>query len=118
MSRFPALGLLFALACHFNPAARANIEAAREVEERYPLRASAAGEDCLVLIIRTDRTLDDRTVEAIHYGTGERTAYPGGIQQFAIDKRFRAVLYRDADRGLWTYGSITREEAQSIETCR
>jgi hypothetical protein len=116
MSRLPAIGLLFALACDFNPTARASFESVRDIHERYSVRA--AGEDCLALLIRTDSAFDDRTVESIQYGTGDFTAYAGGVQQFMADRRFRAVVYKDTNDGLWTYGSITREEARSIETCR
>ena len=116
MSRFAAFGLLIALACDFHPPVPSNLEAVRDVQQRYSVRA--AGEDCLVLVIRTDSALDDRTVESIQYGTSDLTAYPGGVQQFVADKRLRAVVYEDANDGLWPYGSITREEARSIQACR
>lgn len=118
MSRFAAFGLFIALACDFHPAARASLDTVRKIRAGNSIRASAAGEDCLVLVIRTDSALDDRTVESIQYGTGDLTAYPGGVQQFVADKRFRAVVYEDANDGLWTYGSITREEARALQDCR
>jgi len=116
------LGVLITLTtCHYDPDARIAVEAAKTITRDYAsqqLKAYAAGADCLVLLIRTKRSFDDAAVETLHYGTGESTTYPGGLQQFAEDRKFRAVAYKDADGGLWTYGSITREEAHSMPVCR
>ncbi len=121
MSRFPFIGLLVTLAaCYFNPAVQQPIEAARKLDEKWkshPFRVEAAGNDCLVLLVRAESALDDAAVESIQYGT-DFTAYAGGIQQFVEDHRFRAAVYKDSNGGLWTYGSITREEARSMPTCR
>ena len=121
MIRSTAIGLLLMFtACDFDPAERAPIEAARQLEEKYAakaLRVSAAGDDCLVLLVRSNTAFDDATVESIQYGTNEFTAYAGGVQQFLEDHRFRAAVYIDTNRSLWTWGSVTRKEAQSLSPC-
>lgn len=114
-----ALLLTFA-GCYADPQLKIPVEAANALTRdyrRHELVARAAGTDCLVLLVRTRASLDDSTVETIHYGTGE-PPFPGGIQQFAEEREFRAVAYRDGGGGLWTYGSITREEAESMPVCR
>jgi len=122
MNRLPALGILILLlACEIHPAAERPVAAAHTLGQRYAtqkLQIHAAGDDCLILLIRTKTALDNTTVESIHYGTGEHRAYDGGIQQFAEDRGFRAVAYKDAEGGLWTYGAITRDEAKSMPICR
>lgn len=122
MKRLSALALLLAAAtCTYDPAATASIEAARTVTRDYArqeLQAFAAGTDCLVLLVRAAAALDDAAVETLHYGDGESTPYPGGLQQFAERRKFRAVAYQDSTGRLWTYGSITRQEAQSLPVCR
>lgn len=111
---------IVAFACgndHAEPA----IAAARAFTKRYEglnLKAHAAGTDCQVLLIASDTVLDSTTVESIQYGVGHANAYEGGADRFAEDRRFRAVVYRDRDNGLWTYGATTREEAASLPLCR
>jgi hypothetical protein len=122
MQRFARSALVLALlAC---PAERAGDAAAVAAaasftwqHTRHKLLASVAGSDCLVLLISTETTFDQDLVESIHYGTGGYDAF-GGVEQFARDHEFRAVVYRDASGGLWTYGATTREEARSISRCR
>lgn len=122
MKRLPVLGILLVFCtCELDPRTKIAIAAAGAFTKQYAkqrLIAAAAGQDCLVLLIRANDPLDDTTVEAIHYGTGDYKAYDGGAQQFAEDRKFRAVAYRDTNGGLWTYGAITRAEAQSIPICR
>ncbi|MDP9190198.1 MAG: hypothetical protein M3P06_00660 [Acidobacteriota bacterium] len=122
MRQLPVLGIfIMLLACDLNPAAKAPIAAAHAVTRQFAkqrLRAEAAGEDCMVLLIRTKTGFDDALVESIHYGVDEYDAYRGGIQHFAETKGFRAVVYRDASDGLWTYGSIALDEAKALPTCR
>jgi hypothetical protein len=121
MNRLLALSAILALCgCEYDPATKRSIDATNTVNRLYAaqnVQASAAGNDCMILFIRVDAPLDDSMVESIQYGTGERDAYEGGIQQFAEDRKFRAVAYKDAQGGLWTYGSITRDEARSMSTC-
>jgi hypothetical protein len=83
----------------------------------HKLHAAVAGSDCRVLLISIDATFDRDLVESIHYGTGDYYEF-GGVEQFAHDHEFRAVVYRDADGGLWTYGATTRDEARSLSRCR
>lgn len=122
MNQIPVFGILIALfACDFNPDAKIPIAAANTLEQHYmkqKLQIHAAGNDCLILLIRAEAVLNDATVESIHYGTGEYNSYDGGVQQYAEDRRFRAVAYRDADGRFWTYGAITRDEAKSMPICR
>lgn len=122
MKRLPLHGILIALmACNLNPGAKGSVAAAHAVPRHYAnqgLRADAAGDDCTVLLIRTKTGFDNAMVESIHYGIGEAGAYPGGIQQYAEAKGFRAVVYRDAAGDLWTYGSTTLDEARTMPTCR
>ncbi len=122
MNRLPALGLLGLLAaCNFNPAAKVSIDAANRLAAQCvkdKLEVRAAGDDCLVVLLRADLQLDDTTVESIHYGTGTLTSYSGGVQQFLEDEKFRAAVYTDADGQLWTYGSITKDEARALPACR
>ena len=122
MKRLPHIAVLIALlGCDFNPAADVPVAAAHTLAQRYTaqkLRIHAAGNDCRILFVRTKTTFDDATVESIHYGTSESGSYDGGIQQFAEDNRFRAVVYRDAAGGLWTYGATTHDEAREMRPCR
>jgi hypothetical protein len=52
----------------------------------------------------------------MQYGTGPYAAF-GGVEEFAQDRRFRAVVYRDAAERLWTYGATSRDEARSMPRC-
>lgn len=122
MKRLFVLSVLTALsACGFNPDAEMPVAAARTLTRQYAkqkLDADAAGTDCLILLVRTKKVVDHATIEAIHYGTGDYIAYDGGVQQYAEDRKFRAVVYRDSAGGLWTYGATTRDEAKSMPVCR
>ncbi len=111
---------LLLLACHAHRAGKEAIAAAdlftRQHEARQ-LRASVAGSDCRILLIRIGTGADDALVESIHYGTQPYDAF-GGVEQFAHDRGFRAVVYRDAAGNLRTYGATTRDEARSMPGCR
>jgi len=122
MRRFARSALVFALlACHVERTGEAAAVAAAlsftQQHASHKLHASVAGTDCGVLLITTETTLDHDLVESIHYGTGGYDAF-GGVEQFARDHDFRAVVYRDASGGLWTYGATTRDEARSLPRCR
>lgn len=84
---------------------------------KQKLHASVAGNDCRVFVISTETPLNDEVVESIQYGTGSYSAF-GGAEQFAHDRGLRAVVYRDSTGALWTYGATTRDEAQSMASCR
>jgi hypothetical protein len=108
------------LACNSRPAGNEAAAAANQFTRQHTnhkLHASVAGSDCHVLLISTDTQFDDGLVESIHYGTSGYDAF-GGVEQFAHDHEFRAVVYRDASGNLWTYGATTRDEARSISSCR
>jgi len=83
----------------------------------HKLHATVAGSDCRVLLISIETASDRHLVESIHYGTGGYEEF-GGVEQFAHDHEFRAVVYRDAGGALWTYGATTRDEARSLSRCR
>lgn len=84
---------------------------------RWQVRASAAGDDCTILLVQTSIILEDSLVEALHYGTGAYAVYKGGVQQFYREGAFRAVAYRDSTGRVWTYGATTAAEAQSLKPC-
>ena len=114
----PALALTL-FACHTHHAKADRIAAAdllTQAYERQQLEAFVGGTDCLALIIRANTRLDDSLVESMQYGTGPYVAF-GGVEVFAEQRRFRAVVYRDAADGLWTYGAVSRHEARSMPRC-
>jgi hypothetical protein len=84
---------------------------------KHKLHASVAGRDCRVLVITTEAALNDHLVESIQYGIGDYVAF-GGADQFAHERGFRAVVYRDSTGPFRTYGAITRDEARSMPHCR
>lgn len=122
MKRFSAISVLLVLCtCELNPRTEPLVDAARRFSALYAkhdVHAAAAGDDCLVLLIRAETRLGDASVESIYYGTGEIAGYGGGVRQFLEDHGFRAVVYRDSEHGLWTYGSVTSDEARSLRPCR
>ena len=106
--------------------AKAHIDSARKFTDLYSrsrlsgwdIRASAAGADCDILRIEVSIILEDSMVEAIHYGAGSYDVYAGGVQHFSHERMFRAVSYKDASGRLWTYGSLSRNEAETLVPCR
>jgi hypothetical protein len=121
MHWFARAVLLFALIACNVPRASDGASAAAEALTRqhaaHALRASVAGSDCRVLLISIQNAFDRNLVESIHYGTDGYEAF-GGVEQFAHDRGFRAVVYRDANGGLRTYGATSRDEARSLPRCR
>jgi hypothetical protein len=111
--------VLALVACDAQPvskeASAAELFTRRHAEHK--LQAAVAGSDCRVLLIAIETRFDEDLVESIHYGTGDYGAF-GGVEQFARDRAFRAVVYRDPAGGLWTYGATTRDEARSLPRCR
>jgi hypothetical protein len=106
-------------ACNTHQAGEDRVAAAdlfTQAYERQELEAFVGGADCLALIIRANTRLDDSVVESMQYGTGPYVAF-GGVEVFAEKRRFRAVVYRDAADGLWTYGAVSRDEARSMPRC-
>jgi hypothetical protein len=123
MHRILGIALSLALfACDSNPENRLYVIASEELTMRYTrtpveIRATAAGGDCLVLLVQSKTPLNDNTVEALHYGSPDYKGYPGGVRQFAIDHEFRGVAYRDAHGTLWTFGSTSEKEAREVHQC-
>jgi len=83
----------------------------------WRVRASAAGSDCSILFVRTAVVMDDTMIESLHYGAGAYDVWSGGVQQFSRERGFRGVAYRDSMGRLWTFGSITPPEAETIDLC-
>jgi hypothetical protein len=97
-----------------------HVSAASLLTQRYAasrfaawhVRASAAGADCAVLVVQTSVLLEDRMVEAMHYGAGTYEVFGGGVDGFARMRGFRGVAYRDVAGRVWTYGAVRRGEAE------
>ena len=85
---------------------------------KWNIRGSAGGADCNVLLVDTSMVLDDSLVEAIHYGTGAHAVVDGGVRHFTRQRAFRGVVYRDRTGRVWTYGDLTRREAEELQPCR
>jgi len=120
MQRLMRAAVVLALiACNAQPVRREATAADLFTRQhrQHKLQATAAGSDCRVLLIATEMQFDEDLVESIHYGTDGYGAFGGG-EQFARDRGFRAVVYRDPSGGLWTYGATTRDEARSLPRCR
>lgn len=83
----------------------------------WELNAIAAGRTCDVLLVQTSIIVDEKMVEALHYGGGEDDAYEGGVRHFCRDRGFRGVVYRDHSNQIWTYGDVSETEAKSIQPC-
>ncbi|HYC93133.1 MAG TPA: hypothetical protein VEO54_28265 [Thermoanaerobaculia bacterium] len=85
--------------------------------EKWDVRASAAGRDCRVLLVRTSIILDDSMVEAMHYGAGAYAVDGRGMQHFSREGAFHDVVYRDRTDRVWIYGQLGEDEARSIAEC-
>ena len=112
--------VLALMGCHGHRASKDAVAAADLLTRQHAarsVRASVAGADCRVLLIRLDRAFDDDVVQSIHYGTGDYGAF-GGVEQLARDRGFRAVVYENSEGELRTYGATTRDEARSMPRCR
>lgn len=103
-----------------------HITAATLLTQRYAaspfaawhIRATAAGNDCSVLVLQTEIILEDSMVEAMHYGAGAYNTFPGGVKQFTTDHAFRGVIYKDVSGRAWPYGAVTEREAEEVTPCR
>jgi hypothetical protein len=83
----------------------------------WDVRASAAAEDCGVLLIATSVKLEDSMIETMHYGTNAYDVNRGGVQRFCREHTFRGVAYRDASGRTWTYGATDVTEAATMKPC-
>jgi hypothetical protein len=115
--------LLVLLGCR--PSVDEYVDAARTVTRRYThsqfarwqMQMTAAGTDCSVLIVRaTAIPLDDALVDAVHDGSGPYAVDGRGMEKFASERRFRAVVYRDLTQRVWRRGTIDYDE--SLIPCR
>ena len=72
--------------------------------EPWHVHATAAGNDCNVLLVETDVVMADAMVDALHSGDGTYDVYPGGVAGFSRDRAFRGVVYRDRTDHFWRFG--------------
>jgi hypothetical protein len=102
--------LLLIFACHHQTATeQSRVAAANVLTERFArsriadwgVIATAAGQDCAVLVLHVDSMLWDDRVEAVWYGAGWYEVTPGGLQQFARENGFRQVVYDDTIGQSW-----------------
>ncbi len=84
----------------------------------WNVRGTAAGDDCGVLYVATSIIMEDAMVDALHYGAGAYDIYDGGVQSFSRERAFRGVAYRDASGRVWTYGTVSPEEAARLAPCQ
>lgn len=125
MTRTALLFLLALASCKPDPTTQLRVSSASVLTERYShsrlsdwhVRASAAGRDCAVLFVETSMIMDDSIVEAIHYGAGAYDVLEGGVQNFYRERTFRGVAYKDPTGRIWTYGGVTRIEAEKVSRC-
>ena len=124
MKRLLILALL--VACESHPRHDdAHIAAANVITRRYSqsrlsrwnVRATAAGDACDVLFIRSSVIMTDSMVEAMHYGAEPYAVYRGGVQLFSRERAFRGVTYSDSSGRLWTYGALSTAEAARLNSC-
>jgi hypothetical protein len=85
---------------------------------RWHVEASAAGDDCGVLLVQTAIVMDDSMVEALHYGAGAYRVDDRGVYQFYREHSFRGVAYKDPSRKVWTYGDVTPQELEALTPCQ
>jgi hypothetical protein len=118
--------LLVLAACESHPRQDdAHITAANLITQRYSqsrlarwnVRATAAGDGCDVLFIRSSVIMTDSMVEAMHYGAEPYSVYRGGVQLFSRERAFRGVTYKDSSGRLWTYGALSAAEAARLGSC-
>lgn len=84
---------------------------------KWNVRASAAGDDCAVLLVETrSMILEDAMVEAMHHGSGAYDMFDGGLERYARQRSFRGVAYKDKSGRIWRYGKLTAKEA--LQPCR
>lgn len=122
--RITLITLLALGACGDNPR-EAHINAASHFTRHYSqsrlgrwnVRASAAGADCSVLLVEASIVMDDFMVDAMHHGTGAYDVYTGGVQQFANERGFRSVAYRDPRHRVWSFGSPVVRDSNPIAPC-
>lgn len=121
MQRLLTAGLALLLITCNGPRATKRAAAAADLftdeHAQRALKASVAGVDCAVLLIDIETSSTTDLIESIHYGGGEYKAF-GGVEELAQKHGFRAVVYRDADGNLQTYGATTRKEAKELRKCR
>ena len=113
------LMLVLLFACYTDPNTKRAAAAAERLTREYAkpeLHAYAAGYDCGILVVESKERLDTVTIESMQYGTGAYRVN-GGVEQFAADHRFRAVVYRDPSGVVKSYESITRAEAEAMRPC-
>jgi len=128
MQRTLLIFTLLALACESRPqpdgrhdrvtaATMLTAHYSRPPFTQWRIRVDAAGARCDVLVVNTRITLEESMVDAMHTGAGEYGVIPGGLRQFASERAFRAVAYRDTTGRVWAYGGVTAEDAMRMRRC-
>ena len=84
----------------------------------WHIHARAAGHDCGVLLVDVGVNMEDVLVDGLQYGVEPYTITTGGVHAFSRTHFFRGVAYRDAAGRVWTYGAISRTDAESLVPCR
>ncbi|HEY0372210.1 MAG TPA: hypothetical protein VGD79_09430 [Thermoanaerobaculia bacterium] len=84
---------------------------------KWDIRATAAGDDCGLLLVHTTQVMDDTLVEALHYGAGNYAIVDGGVQTFMRKRGFRGVVYVDVLERSWTFGVVSEAEAPRLKPC-
>jgi hypothetical protein len=101
----------------------AHVAAAHALTRRYAasadrtIDANAAGGDCTILLVHVHQLVEESTIEAIHYGAGKYELDGGGVRRFMRDRAFRGVAYTDVSGRVWTYGDVTRAQAEELVPC-
>jgi hypothetical protein len=116
---------LAAAACNSSQSADVHVQAAELITRLYSrsrlsewnVRATAAGPDCRVLVVKTSMIMEDSMVEAMHYGEGAYDVYTGGLRNFMRERGFRGVAYSDPTGKTWTYDGVTSLEAEVLTPC-
>ena len=91
-------------------------QCARTSLATWHVRASAAGDDCDVLLLETDTMiLEDAMVDAMHHGSGAYDMFEGGLQRYSEKRSFRGVAYRDKSGRIWRYGELS--ETEVLQPC-
>jgi len=122
MKRAIALAMILVAACAKAESERQQqerqITAAEELTALYSksvlvpwgVEAVAAGVDCKVLFVHVAVIMDDRMVEALHYGGGRYSVTPDGLERFYREHGFRGIAYEDDGRRQWVSGDMRRAE--------
>jgi hypothetical protein len=118
MKRF-VIALMLLSACRPSVSSEDHIAAADALTRRYAqsqfarwkIRIVAAGQDCGILLVRTNGILlDEAIINAVHEGPALYAVDGRGMEQFSREWRFRSVVYTDASKRIWWRGVVDYDE--------